>query len=104
MSDGDQRPNVAKAYAEHQAELPRLPIPSLESTCEKLLKWSAPLLTEDELEESKEAVDEFLSNPNQVRGWGLLTACCDCTRVDSPFLCWYTIPRSSFRARNCNKN
>ena len=55
-----------KAYAEHQALLPRLPVPKLESTCKKLLKWAGPLLTEEEARASSEAVQEFLNDPAQV--------------------------------------
>eukprot|EP00750_Incisomonas_marina_P008365 INCI15448.1.p1 GENE.INCI15448.1~~INCI15448.1.p1 ORF type:complete len:528 (-),score=79.39 INCI15448.1:1129-2712(-) len=54
-----------KAYAEHQALLPRLPVPKLESTCKKLLKWAGPLLTEEEARASSEAVQEFLNDPAQ---------------------------------------
>lgn len=43
-----------------QKELPELPIPALQSTGEKLLSWSRPLLTADEYAETESAVREFL--------------------------------------------
>ncbi|EEP81111.1 hypothetical protein UREG_05953 [Uncinocarpus reesii 1704] len=44
----------------HQAALPKLPIPDLESTCKKYLDSLAPLQSPREHEETKEAVQEFL--------------------------------------------
>jgi carnitine O-acetyltransferase len=41
-------------------ELPTLPIPSLQETCEKYLKWLRPIRSEGELERSKKAVADFL--------------------------------------------
>ena len=47
---------------ENQANLPRLPLPALEDTCRKLLEWSQPLLSSEDYDSSKKAVDYFISN------------------------------------------
>jgi len=52
-----------KETYQYQKELPILPIPELNITLQKLLEWSAPLLTQQEQEQTKKAVDEFLK-PN----------------------------------------
>ena len=52
-------------FSEHQKRLPRLPIPSLKETTEKLLKWSQALLTPEEYAVSETAVQEFLTDPAQ---------------------------------------
>ncbi len=41
--------------------LPTMPIPTLKETCQKLLEWSAPLLTEQELQVTKAEVGGFLA-------------------------------------------
>jgi hypothetical protein len=58
--------SYGSVFSDHQAKLPRLRIPELASTCEKLLEWAAPLLTPAEAAASKAAVDEFLADPAQV--------------------------------------
>lgn len=40
--------------------LPMMPIPNLDETCQKLLAWSAPLLTEKEQRDTQAEVDRFL--------------------------------------------
>ena len=67
-------PSYADAYAGHQAQLKRLPIPELSTTCGKLLEWAAPLLTPEEAEESAAAVKEFLEDPAQVGRWARAAA------------------------------
>jgi carnitine O-acetyltransferase len=52
-------------FTEHQSKLPRLPIPSLRETTDKLLLWSKSLLTEEEQKESEKAVESFLNNKKQ---------------------------------------
>jgi len=47
---------------ENQANLPRLPLPALEDTCRKLLEWSQPLLSSEDYDSSKKAVDYFISS------------------------------------------
>jgi carnitine O-acetyltransferase len=44
----------------HQDSLPKLPIPPLETTCQKYLDVLCPLQTPREHEETKAAVEEFL--------------------------------------------
>jgi len=52
-------------FCEHQAKLPRLPIPELQETTDKLLSWSAALLTPEEAAESAKVVKDFLIDKNQ---------------------------------------
>lgn len=47
----------------YQASLPKLPVPSLESTCAKYLETVQPLLTPEEYSGTKQAVASFLSSP-----------------------------------------
>ena len=47
-------------FQEHQKKLPRLPIPDLKITTEKLLAWSKSLLTPEEYVASEKSVAEFL--------------------------------------------
>ncbi|PPQ86322.1 hypothetical protein CVT25_005622 [Psilocybe cyanescens] len=47
----------------YQASLPRLPVPTLESTCAKYLETAQPLLTKEEYTKTKSAVSSFLSSP-----------------------------------------
>jgi carnitine O-acetyltransferase len=46
---------------DNQKNLPKLPLPSLSDTCNKLLKWSKPLINDEEYNASLESVNEFLS-------------------------------------------
>lgn len=39
--------------------LPRVPLPTVEESCDRFLEWCSPLLTEAELAETKAAVEEF---------------------------------------------
>ncbi|MCE7003231.1 choline/carnitine O-acyltransferase [Kibdelosporangium philippinense] len=45
----------------NEDHLPRVPLPTLQDSCELLLEWCAPLLTEDELATTQAAVSEFLA-------------------------------------------
>ncbi|HEX2298600.1 MAG TPA: choline/carnitine O-acyltransferase, partial [Pseudonocardiaceae bacterium] len=47
--------------------LPRVPLPDLESSCERFLTWCAPLLTPDQLEQTRAAVEEFLAPGSPAR-------------------------------------
>jgi carnitine O-acetyltransferase len=44
----------------NEAQLPRVPLPTLEESCERFLDWCAPLLRGDELAATKDAVASFL--------------------------------------------
>ncbi|MFG2495498.1 choline/carnitine O-acyltransferase [Streptomyces caniferus] len=44
----------------HEDSLPRVPLPTLEASCERFLAWSAPLLTADELAATEAEVTAFL--------------------------------------------
>lgn len=46
--------------------LPRVPLPTLERSCSLFLEWCAPLLTDAELDETRAAVDDFLTGPGPV--------------------------------------
>jgi carnitine O-acetyltransferase len=43
----------------NEDRLPRVPLPALEDSCARFVEWCAPLLTEDELAETEEAVASF---------------------------------------------
>ena len=43
--------------------LPRVPLPTLEDSCDRFLAWCAPLLTPDELATTAAAVAEFRDGP-----------------------------------------
>jgi carnitine O-acetyltransferase len=45
----------------NEDQLPRVPLPSLEQTCARFLQWCAPLLTDEELTQTKAAVTELLA-------------------------------------------
>src|SRR5262249_56819325 len=47
--------------------LPRLPLPTLEESCERFIEWSAPLLTAAELAATKTAVSSFLESGGPAR-------------------------------------
>eukprot|EP00753_Platysulcus_tardus_P010912 PLAT3146.1.p1 GENE.PLAT3146.1~~PLAT3146.1.p1 ORF type:complete len:625 (-),score=283.99 PLAT3146.1:108-1982(-) len=40
---------------------PRMPLPSLRASCEQLLRFTAPLLSEEEAERSRQVVEDFLA-------------------------------------------
>ncbi|WP_433337635.1 choline/carnitine O-acyltransferase [Spirillospora sp. CA-294931] len=44
----------------NEDRLPKVPLPSLEESCQRFLEWSAPLLTDAERAETEAAVDAFL--------------------------------------------
>jgi carnitine O-acetyltransferase len=44
----------------NEDRLPRVPLPTLEESCDKFIAWCAPLLTTDELERTRLAVASFL--------------------------------------------
>ncbi|GLZ35290.1 carnitine O-acetyltransferase [Lentzea sp. NBRC 105346] len=51
----------------NEDRLPRVPLPTLEDSCERFLGWCAPLLTADELETTRSAVAEFLEPDSPAR-------------------------------------
>lgn len=63
MSDPyrDEKRKGGVTYA-HQDSLPKLPIPDLESTCQKYLTALKPLQSPREHAETKRAVESFLKN------------------------------------------
>lgn len=44
----------------HETELPRVPLPTLEDSCERFLAWCAPLLSSEELAATRGAVESFV--------------------------------------------
>jgi carnitine O-acetyltransferase len=60
----DRRPHdVATATFADEDRLPRVPLPTLEASCERFLAWCEPLLTAEQLLATKTAVAAFL-RPN----------------------------------------
>jgi len=53
----------APTMLRYQASLPKLPVPSLESTCAKYLESVQPLVTPTEYSKTQTAVSDFLSSP-----------------------------------------
>lgn len=51
---------------EHEATLPRVPLPTLEETSSRFLDWCAPLLNERQLKQTREAVEDFRGGPGPV--------------------------------------
>ena len=51
----------------NEDRLPRVPLPTLEDTCERFLAWSAPLLTAEEAATTQAAVTAFLRADSPAR-------------------------------------
>jgi carnitine O-acetyltransferase len=54
---------------DYDEQLPRLPIPTLEETCERFLGRCSPLLTDDDLTATAAAVEQFLAPDSPARTW-----------------------------------
>ena len=54
---------AATPMLRYQASLPKLPVPTLESTCAKYLETVQPLLTPDAYTETQSSVSSFLASP-----------------------------------------
>ncbi len=52
---------------DHEDALPRVPLPTVEASCDRLLEWAAPLLTADELAETEKALTRFREDPGTHR-------------------------------------
>jgi carnitine O-acetyltransferase len=63
----DASPEAVGATFGNEDRLPRVPLPTLEESCERFLAWCAPLLTSDELAATKDAVDAFLQPESPAR-------------------------------------
>ncbi|ACY97498.1 MULTISPECIES: choline/carnitine O-acyltransferase [Thermomonospora] len=50
----------------NEDRLPRVPLPTLEETCERFIEWCAPLLTEEELAATKAELEAFASGPGPI--------------------------------------
>ena len=66
MSLNIQQEFSARTFG-NELRLPRVPLPTLEESCERFLEWCAPLLTAEELEETKAAVSAFLEEDGPAR-------------------------------------
>ncbi len=53
----------------NENRLPRVPLPTPEDSCARLLDWSAPLLTDAQRAETEAAVAEFLAPDSPARAW-----------------------------------
>jgi carnitine O-acetyltransferase len=51
--------NLSPRTFGNEKDLPQVPLPSLDDSCDRFLEWCAPLLTEKEIAETKDAVAEF---------------------------------------------
>ena len=51
----------------NEQQLPRVPLPTLEESCERFLEWCAPLLTAEELDATKSAVESYLRPDSPAR-------------------------------------
>ncbi|MGK5531007.1 choline/carnitine O-acyltransferase [Streptomyces sp. URMC 129] len=51
----------------NEDSLPRVPLPTLEESCERFIEWCSPLLTPDELAETESAVASFLRPDSPAR-------------------------------------
>ncbi|KAG5463454.1 MAG: hypothetical protein BJ554DRAFT_7345, partial [Olpidium bornovanus] len=60
FSSTSSAPDTVGPMLRFENELPRLPVPTLQETCDKYLKSLRPLCTEAEMEKSEQAVQEFL--------------------------------------------
>ena len=49
----------------YQKSLSKLPLPSLEQTCKKLMDWSEVFLSEDEIKLTRDAINHFQSNDGE---------------------------------------
>lgn len=54
---------------DYDERLPRLPIPTLEETCERFLQRCSPLLTDAEFAATAAGVEEFLAPDSPARKW-----------------------------------
>ncbi|WP_167441629.1 choline/carnitine O-acyltransferase [Amycolatopsis vastitatis] len=52
----------------NEDRLPRVPLPTLEDSCQRFLEWCGPLLTPEELAETEAAVAEFLAPDSPAHG------------------------------------
>ncbi|MEH6532301.1 MAG: choline/carnitine O-acyltransferase [Photobacterium frigidiphilum] len=60
-----------------QKKLPIMPVPVLDETCHKLIKWAEPLLTQEEQTKTKKVIEQFLQPggdgeklQNELIEWG----------------------------------
>lgn len=53
-------PPLSPRTFEHEELLPRVPLPTLKESCDRLMRWCAPLLTADELAETATATAAFV--------------------------------------------
>ncbi len=51
----------------NEEQLPRVPLPTLQESCDRLLEWCAPLLTADEMAATESAVASFLPSAGPLQ-------------------------------------
>ncbi|MFG2194214.1 choline/carnitine O-acyltransferase [Streptomyces sp. NPDC048639] len=57
--NSSQEPSATSTFG-NEGRLPRVPLPTLEETCERFIAWCSPLLTEEELAATEAEVTAFL--------------------------------------------
>ncbi|CAL8343159.1 unnamed protein product [Lota lota] len=115
------RPAVVRHIPErsvvHQEGLPRLPVPPLRQTCERYLAMLEPIVSEDELEHTRQLVAEFLQGgvgerlqkslerrarktENWLSEWWMQSAYLDCRMPVAVYTSpGVVLPRMHFRDR-----
>ena len=66
-TDTEAGKEVVAATFGNEDRLPRIPLPTLEESCERFLEWCAPLLSANELAETENAVEAFLLPASPAR-------------------------------------
>ena len=57
--EAEEKNNKTNSTFGNDGTLPRVPLPNLTETTERFMEWCSPLLTQDERQTTKEAVDRF---------------------------------------------
>ncbi len=60
-------PELSPRTFDNEDRLPRVPLPTLEDTCQRFLEWCSPLLDVGQLTETETAVAEFLAPDSPAR-------------------------------------
>ncbi len=112
MDVNGNRPGFPRTF-EHEDDLPRMPLPTVDESCENFLAWCAPLLTADELAVTRTAVEEALrpdsAGPgNSTPHWSATTQTTACKAGSTTFwppVTWaaVTVSRSTRTSSSCSR-